>query len=155
MAFIAIIISIISLIISWSANHKSNQIASQSLSFQKETEGNNNVSSVYDKIMYWSLRGAWNKINNNTLFIGKDSTLQLFIDELEWLSLLYCDGKIQNKYLVANFKSILTKTCQNNQVISLYWWSKNGLSMLCSIYVWTGGMWQFYNNHPCKTFDNK
>lgn len=149
----SIIISIIAIIVSWSANHKANETSKDSLIFQKESESIDRVQSTYNKIMYWWLRDIWMTIYNSELIIWRDMNFQLFIDELEWLASVYCDWKIKEQHMSDNFKTILHKTCNNKQVIKVYWWKKNWLSKLCTIYDDEYGMWQFYKNEKCKKFE--
>jgi len=153
LSVVAIFVSILALVFSWVANHKSNAISTDNLIFQKETESINRVNNIYKNIMYWWLRDVWMKIRNNELIEWKQPNFQLFVDELEGLSSLYCDGKIKEQHLNDTFKNMLIVTCQNKQVIKVYWWFKNGLSKLCNIYLWDVWMWKFYHKEKCKGFN--
>lgn len=130
--------------------YTSNKISKDIAQMDKTRTSAEYTAKFYDNIMnnqefydIWRAIDEWRQIPSG----AKKAS---FIDVFEWLWDDYCNWLVYLRN-IKTYKHMFEKTCQNEQIISLFKWERNAFSLLCFDLWYIEWMWEAYNgNWSCN-----
>lgn len=151
---IHIIIDIIWILVAVFIGIQSNNISKNIAKFNNKQLSKEYCSTFYNTIFnteeFYNIRRNIDKDGH----IPNDAKKTSFIDNFEWLWEKYCDEMIYLKD-IKTYNYIFEKTCNNQEIINIFWWWKNAFSKICLDLWYTEWMWKFFNqNSNCKILKN-
>lgn len=132
------------------------EIQENSLSFEQDKhrtdtakEYREKINDLYDRIYSDEINPMYKKLKSWEIVQNLEN-LDRFIDNIEDIWMLYCDGKIKVMDLRSILKQTIEPICWNQQIYNRYQDSKSGFAGMCkTLFPWSTVMAKRANPDKC------